>query len=124
MDKVFLKQVDKFLRSNIDKLHNNLKDQVESNFDISYESFRKKYRVVTGKTLKSSVKNIQLEVAEKLLLETDNSCIDIAKKIGFTNGASFSKWFKDLKGVKVNQFRNTNMDNQYEYPFWTTKMDN
>lgn len=64
----------------------------------------------TGRKFKDLVNFLRVELAKKLLIETDEKSFEIALKAGFNNAANFSQVFKSLTGTTPNKYRKLNQN--------------
>lgn len=67
--------------------------------------FSRKFKRVTGFGFKEYLCNIRLKEAEKRLLETNSSIIEIALQCGFNDSNYFGDVFKKAKGMSPRQYR-------------------
>ena len=65
----------------------------------------RRMHTVTGVSPSVFVKNIRMDIASRLLLDTDLSVCDIAIKTGFSSTKYFSAAFKEACGVTPSEFR-------------------
>ncbi|MBR6320852.1 MAG: helix-turn-helix domain-containing protein [Prevotella sp.] len=65
----------------------------------------RRMHTVTGVSPSVFVKNIRMDIASRLLLDTDLSVCDIAIKTGFSSTKYFSAAFKEVCGVTPSEFR-------------------
>ena len=61
----------------------------------------------TGTTIHQYLLQYRLEIAKKILLNTDCTISDIALKCGFKNVYYFSNTFKEKTGITPSLFRKT-----------------
>lgn len=73
--------------------------------EISYETFRHKFKKNYGISPKGFVIQKRLTVASDLLIDTDMTCTEIAYETGFSDSALFSKLFKQYFNTSPQQFR-------------------
>jgi len=59
-----------------------------------------------GRSFKTALIEIRISHACRLLLETDQSILEIAYASGFTNLSNFNRRFKELKGHSPKAYRN------------------
>lgn len=65
------------------------------------EWFRKK----TGLSPREYIKELRVEKAKELLLNTDYSVLQIAEQVGYSYNSSFSRIFKETEGISPDHFR-------------------
>ena len=68
------------------------------------------FKAAINRTPFEYLTDYRIETAEKHLKNTDDPIIDIALRCGFSNGAYFSKVFKEQRGVSPGTFRRTARD--------------
>lgn len=90
----------------------NIKELAEQN-DISYETFRHKFKKLYGISPKSFIISKRLSKASDMLLETDLSCTEIAYATGFSDSALLSKLFKQYFNISPQQFRRIYKENKH-----------
>ncbi|MCZ8510916.1 helix-turn-helix domain-containing protein [Paenibacillus filicis] len=119
----FLKTVCDYVDSKKKSHNTNLKDQVLSyidenlaDMDLSLTMLSLKFEVNApylsrfikeqlGETFIDYVNKQRVQLAKKLMLETDNTIAEITEKVGFTNSNSFIRVFKRYEGITPGQFR-------------------
>ena len=69
-------------------------DQVAESLGLSRRHFTELFRKVTGRTWLQRVRDLRLDHAEKLLIQTDRSIASIAFECGFGDLSSFYRAFK------------------------------
>lgn len=66
----------------------------------------RRMQTLTGIPPSVYIKNIRMDIARRLLLDTDLPIGDVARKTGFATTKYFSAAFKDSFGMTPNEFRN------------------
>lgn len=79
--------------------------EVATELRISYDHFRKRFKMISGISPSSYRSQIQINQASKLLLETRISITQIAEQLGFCDVFHLSKRFKQATGFSPQQFR-------------------
>ena len=72
---------------------------------MSPSRFAARFRERTGKSVMSYVANWRMNVACRLLRETDDGIAEISSRIGYADVASFSRAFKALVGQSPSGWR-------------------
>ncbi len=72
---------------------------------MSPSAFSRYFHRVTGKTLNRFIAARRIEVASKLLAETQRSITEIALEAGFGSLSSFNRQFKRLQNISPRAFR-------------------
>lgn len=80
-------------------------EQISQKFEISTTALKKYFRGVYGTSVYSYLRTYRLQVAQKLLLETELSVTEIANKIGYENPNKFTSAFKEMYGHSPTEFR-------------------
>lgn len=80
-------------------------EQLSQKFEISTTALKKCFRGVYGTSVYSYLRTYRLQVAKKLLLETESSVTEIASKIGYENPNKFTSAFKETYGSSPTGFR-------------------
>ena len=73
--------------------------------DISYDYFQHRFKELTGYSPQKYLINQRLLAAEKMLLQEDISCTEVAYRCGFSTSAQFSMLFKKKHGVPPQRYR-------------------
>mgnify|MGYP000437296848 CR=1 FL=1 len=80
-------------------------EQLSQKFKISTTALKKCFRGVYGTSVYSYLRTYRLQVAQKLLLETELPVTEIASKIGYENPNKFTSAFKEMYGSSPTEFR-------------------
>ena len=72
---------------------------------FSTTALKKCFRGVYGTSVYSYLRTYRLQVAQKLLLETELPVTEIASKIGYENPNKFTSAFKEMYGSSPTEFR-------------------
>ncbi|MCR5402271.1 MAG: response regulator [Butyrivibrio sp.] len=80
-------------------------DFICSFLGVSSAYFSTVFKKETGKTFVSYLTDYRMEIAEKLLLETDEKTYIIAEKVGYTDPNYFSYVFKKQFGVSPSKYK-------------------
>ncbi|WP_270919561.1 helix-turn-helix domain-containing protein [Parasedimentitalea psychrophila] len=60
-----------------------------------------------GTSLNREIKTLKCEVACELLADTKSPIADVGAKIGYSEPANFTRFFKSQLGITPNQYRKT-----------------
>ncbi|MGJ8693734.1 MAG: helix-turn-helix domain-containing protein [Thalassotalea sp.] len=74
---------------------------------LSISALERRFKKYLAKTPKQFINEFRLEMARKLLLETNLSVAVVASEVGFVDHSYFSKKFKTLFGQLPTEFRQT-----------------
>lgn len=74
-------------------------------FDISVSALKKCFKGVYGVAIFTFMRNFRMDLATKLLCQTDLSITEIAGKVGYSNISKFSEAFKSIKGETPKNYR-------------------
>ncbi|MDR0938258.1 MAG: AraC family transcriptional regulator [Mediterranea sp.] len=100
---VRLETVIDYLRKHYDE-HIYIHD-VAALLNMSVSSFSRFIRRHTSKSFLRLLVDIRLGIAARLLLESEDSVVDICYKCGFGNLSNFNRSFKQAKGLTPSEFR-------------------
>ncbi len=81
-----------------------LKDTAEY-FGLSQEHFSRSFKNYVGQTFTGYVKNLRVDKARELLVQTDLNIIDIAANVGEPDAKAFIRDFKRAYSVTPHQYR-------------------
>lgn len=99
-----------FIRQNY---NTNLNMAVVSNqLSMNYSLFSYSFKQYTGKTFVNYLKDLRMEEAKRLLVETDDRIAEISYRVGYDNEKHFMKTFKTQCGVSPTEYRK-NMRKDY-----------
>lgn len=102
-NKLLVEDAKRYIEDNIDQ---DLSLEVVSRrFFFSSRYFAKLFKEYTGKAYSDYVNDIKMEFAKKLLLNTDFSIGEIARKIGYDDQGHFGRNFKKYTGMKPSAYR-------------------
>lgn len=74
----------------------------------SLSRFKTKFREETGQTPAFYISSMKIDLAKKVLLDSDQSITDIAYNLGWSSGNYFCTVFKKLTGISPLQYRKNN----------------
>ncbi|MCD7883507.1 MAG: response regulator [Lachnospiraceae bacterium] len=98
-----LLQAVRYIQENFSK---DLNMAVVSNYvSMNYSVFSQEFKQYTGKNFVPFLKELRMEEAKRLLVETDLRVIEISQKVGYENDKHFMKTFKATYGVSPSEFR-------------------
>ena len=97
-DAKFVSDINDVIYSNINSDNLNIGFLAES-FNMSYSSFTRKVKAVTGFTVNEVIRKIKMKRAEELLLAGKHSISEIAEMVGYNSLAAFREAFKNEFGV-------------------------
>ncbi|MCT4542627.1 MAG: response regulator [Vallitalea sp.] len=100
----------------ISYIHINYNNDISLNdiLDIVHMSksyFSKVFKQVTNKTFTCYLKELRIEKAKKMLINTDENIYFIGQKVGYNNEKYFRKIFKEVTGMQPKKYRNLNNQN-------------
>lgn len=78
---------------------------INSKFYYSSDYLNRIFKSFIGVSLQESVNNYRCWASEKELIMTDDSIIDIAEKVGFSDSKYYYKYFKKWYGMTPAEFR-------------------
>ncbi len=102
-NKYKIQEAVKYIYDNYDK---DLNMAVVSNHvSMNYSLFSYVFKQYTGKNFVNYLKEIRVEQAQKLLVNTEMRIIEISKKVGYENEKHFMKLFRSMCGVSPTEYR-------------------
>lgn len=81
---------------------------IADEFHITYTHLSRVFKAETGEGLLQYINKIRMEAAKQLLLETDQSIMQIAEAVGYGNSNSLIRAFKKYNGITPGKFRELN----------------
>ncbi len=100
-----IRQVHDLLTENLDRRFTI--DELSRRFLINPSSLKEMFKAVYGKSLAAHIKEHRMELAERLLRETDMSVAEVAERVGYESQSKFSAEFKKYTGVLPTELRRT-----------------
>ena len=116
-------QVKRFVDTHIESILGG--PEVAQALHVSYETLRKRFRCITGKTLHQYITSVRIEKTKELLEAADLRCINISLKVGFRREDVASKVFKRKTGMTMTTYRNRHLarkGNQNRHPKKATRI--
>ncbi len=93
----------------INYIHENYTNKISSstvskrfNYDEAY--FCRKFKAITGTTLMKYIKKLRLDMAKRLLDESNDSILNLSKVCGFADVTYFSRCFKQEFGLSPSEY--------------------
>ena len=81
--------------------------ELASELNISRSQLLRKIKSATGKSANQLIREIRLEKAAKMLLDTDITASEISFKTGFSSPSYFNKCFLDYYNLTPGEFKNS-----------------
>ncbi|SEA82983.1 Two-component response regulator, YesN/AraC family, consists of REC and AraC-type DNA-binding domains [Pseudobutyrivibrio sp. ACV-2] len=82
---------------------------VSNHISMNYSLFSAEFKNYTGTNFVNYVKDLRMNEAKKLLIETDLKVNEISAKVGYDNEKHFMKSFKVYAGVSPSEYRKNAM---------------
>lgn len=79
--------------------------ELSKKYNISPSSLKTSFKIVYGKPLFAWRKEYRLQIAKRLLEESDENISIIGQKIGYTNPSKFSDAFKSFYNITPSEYR-------------------
>lgn len=98
-----VKAIMAFMTANPDKHYT--MQQLSEMYDIPVSALKKCFKGVYGTAIYTFMKNYRMDLAAKLLSQTDKSITEIAGNVGYTNCSKFSEAFKNTTGKTPMEYR-------------------
>ena len=86
-------------------------EEIARSIGLSYESFRKKFRAITGDSPAYYKTRIAVDLARKLIYEQQLTNKELAEKLGFCDEFHFSRRFQQVTGQRPKDFRRSLLQN-------------
>lgn len=80
-------------------------EQLSKTYDISVSALKSCFKGVYGSAIFTFMKNYRMDLAAKLLSQTDKSITEIAGEVGYINCSKFSEAFKNTMGKTPMDYR-------------------
>ncbi len=80
-------------------------DTLSKEFSISTAHLSRAFKKVTGISFIEYLNNIRVNEAQKLLIDTKLSILEIAEKVGYQNGTHFGRTFKSITGNSPSEYK-------------------
>lgn len=117
-----------FIQNLVNRIEGNLADEVNvialaESFELSPWHFQRLFKSLVGDTLGSYIRGRKLTRAAQLLLDSNQSLIDIAFSVGFNSHEAFTRSFKSHFDLSPKAFRQTRPSVRLnEKPLLTTEL--
>lgn len=98
------KQVKKYVFDHIDRRVTI--SELAEQFGVSQTQIKTCFRNVYGTSVYKDTRTQKMKEAARLLLESDQTVLDIAGHFGYENGSKFASAFRNVIGVSPNEYRN------------------
>lgn len=97
------KEIKRFIINDISR-HYTI-SELAKKFNVSASTLKICFKGVYGSNIYSYLKSYRLQVAQKLLLESNNTITEIAENIGYENPNKFTSAFKKEYGMSPSEYR-------------------
>ena len=81
---------------------------IAENVGISYSRLRRMILEEFGINIVDYINTLRIEQAKKLLLETTDTVVEIARQVGYNNEQSLTRYFKKIEGSSPGEYRKNN----------------
>lgn len=78
---------------------------VSNQISMNYSLFSYLFKLRTGESFVTYLKQIRVREAQRLLVETDMKILDISHQVGYANEKHFMKVFRTFSGVSPSEYR-------------------
>lgn len=119
MDDHFLNKVEQTIANHLDDEKFGV-GELASEVGLSKSQTFRKVKSLTGKSISQIIKEIRLQKAAKLLLETDLHASEISYKIGFSSPSYFNKCFSKYYGITPGEYKENGQEIPFKNPFDTS----
>ncbi len=104
LDEKFMQKLYQIAEKNISNPELDLNDFYKE-LGMSRANFYRKIKAITNLSLSEFIRNLRLEMAAKLLRESDVSVSEVYVAVGFNSHAYFSNCFKAMYGVSPTEYK-------------------
>ena len=80
-------------------------EQLSSVFHVSGTTIKNSFKTVYGVSVYNFIRTQKMQMAAELLLQSDETVLEIAGKFGYENASKFSGAFRDVMGMTPNEYR-------------------
>lgn len=95
-------------------------DELSRNADVNKSYLCELFKKETGQTINNYILKLKIETAQKMLMDSNFSTIEISNYFSFSSHSHFISTFKKITGMTPNQFKKSN----YRHFFESQKNDN
>lgn len=82
--------------------------------DVSYETLRKRFRREVGMPIGTYIRQVRIDEARRLLLETDDPVYVVCWEVGFSSDSNGIRAFKRHTGMTMEEYRRRYRDESGE----------
>ena len=79
--------------------------ELSERFNIPLTAMKQNFKTVYGDTIGAYIQSYRMQKAMWLLLETDQSIVEIAGQVGYQNASKFSEVFRQFAGATPTEYR-------------------
>lgn len=79
---------------------------------VSYEALRKQFRREVGVPIGRYIRQVRIDRARQLLVETDDPVYVICREVGYSSDSSGIRAFKRVTGLTMDQYRRQYRDGE------------
>lgn len=98
-----LQKASRYIRNNYQKDID--VNTIAENVGISYSRLRRIILEEFGINIVDYINTLRISQAKKLLMETTDTVIEIARQVGYNNEQSFTRYFKKIEGCSPGEYR-------------------
>lgn len=106
-DNNIAEKVNKYILSNISCANLSI-PMICEYMNIPSRILSQEYKTQTGSTISKYIQTSRVELAKKLLLETDLSINEITERVGYDYALSFTRLFKKYESISPTEYRQIN----------------
>lgn len=74
-------------------------------FGVSQTLIKTSFRQAYGTALYEYIRQQKMQTAARFLIETEQSVLEIAGRVGYANGSKFAQAFRNVTGMTPSQYR-------------------
>ena len=80
-------------------------EQLSARFHASGTSIKNSFKAVYGVSVYTYIRTQKMQMASQMLLQTNDTILEISGRFGYDNASKFSSAFRDVMGMTPNDYR-------------------
>lgn len=87
-------------------------EQLSNVFHVSGTSIKNSFKAVYGVSVYNYIRTQKMQMAAQMILNSDDTILEIAGRFGYDNASKFSGAFRDIMGMTPNEYRQNGLQNK------------